>query len=192
MTKGHVVLILSLGTLALSRPVVADSLEVKLQPAQPRFSSSAEVKLWATLVNSGPGCTPLFVDPVFSTSPSPVRPQSLLNLTIHDKSGRRIAPRSLTEADATTLRLHELLLLPCGTSYGYEIVLTQIPWSYELAPGSYMARVRARIPIASFLKNRDGMKGRLESLWEGISIRSWIRDAEGRSPEVEFTISGSR
>jgi hypothetical protein len=113
VTKGHVVLILSLGTLVLSRAVVADSLEVRLSSARPVFSSSAEVKLWATLVNSGPGCAPLFVDPVFSTSPSPVRPQSLLTLTIHDKFGRRFTPRSLTEADATTLRLHELLLLAC-------------------------------------------------------------------------------
>jgi len=191
ITNRHIVLTAILGIVVLSHPVGADCLEVRLQPAQAVFTSAIEVKLWLTLVNAGSGCVPLFVDPGFSVSPSPVRPLSEVTLFVFDHQGKRVVPRSKVEADPTTMRPHEIILLGCGRSYGIEVVLVQIPWSYDLSPGRYTARTRVVVPVASFLKKRDAVAARLESLWENINIGSFIRDAEGESADVRFTVSGN-
>ena len=111
---------------ALGGPSIALALEATLQPSKQSFSAGDDLKLWLTLINSGSGCEPLFVDPVFSTGTSPVRPQTVVTLGIFDRSRKKVSPRSATEGDASAMRPYELILLPCGTSYGYEISLAKI------------------------------------------------------------------
>jgi hypothetical protein len=166
-------------------------LQVSVEPSQTTFASPQGVRLWVTIRNSGTGCQPLFIDPMFSRMVSPRRPYSIVTMTIRDSQGRTIQPHDHVDFQAGQLRPHELVLLNCGSSYGREVALAQIPWSYDLSSGQYTVRAHVRVPVASFYKNRDGQQQRLEALWEasGDKVRPCIRDAEGDSGETHFSIS---
>jgi hypothetical protein len=168
-----------------------EALEVTVEPAKPVFASAQDVRLWVTIRNSGTGCQPLFIDPMFSAFVSPRRPYSIVTMTIRDSHGRTVQPHDAVDFQAGQLQPHELLLLNCGSGYGREIALKQIPWSFDLSPGQYTVRAHVRVPVGSFYKNRDGQQGRLEALWEagGDKVRPCIRDADGDSGETRFTIS---
>lgn len=183
--------------LAIVAPAGASPLEAVLQAREPVGSPSGEVRFWLTLRSPWEeGCTPILIDPETTAEASPPsvwppRPHTIVTLTIKGQDGKEARPRPGYGSKATSLREHELVLLRCGESYGWEVWLSRIPWAYDLGPGRYTLRARVRIPVAAFLKNRDGLQHRIESLWDGHASRPFIRDAEVESNEIEFSVPGA-
>jgi hypothetical protein len=184
-------------SMALITPAGATGPQVEIQNAKSVFSSSSDVHLWMMLRNATElGCTPFLIDPVIATeSPSsdhwPPRPLSVVTLRIHDKDGKEVHPRTKSDPKAAALQVHELVILHCGESYGWEMWLERIPWIYHLSEGRYMLQATIRVPMTSFLKNRDSLKNQLETLW-GDWVRTCIRDVELESNEVQFTVASTK
>jgi hypothetical protein len=166
-------------------------IEVTLAAVHQVFRSPDEVRLRLVLDNSFPDCVGLFLDPVFSPIESDRRPLSLVRLKVTDEAGRDVLPTSKVEGQLRRMRLHELVLLECGTSYGRELPLAHIPWSYHLAPGRYHVRAEVKISVGTYIRAR-GLVSQLQQLW-GFSkemINGMLRDAVAQSNEVPFEISG--
>jgi hypothetical protein len=192
------VVLASCAVLAMATGSDASGLEVAIQAADATFSSTEAVRFWVMLRNPlQENCTPLIVDPVLASHPPPVsgpfarRPLSIVRLEVKDARGVAVLPRHKVDPTPSALRVHELLILRCGQSYGWDAWAARIPWGYELSPGRYTARARVAIPMASFFKNRDGLESQLESLW-GDWVRPLIRDLEAESGEVTFAVARSK
>ena len=185
MRKAIVVVMAGLGVGARAQ---AGDLSILLDPGNAVFSSAEDARIWVTLRNAEPDCRPLLVDTVFARFESPRRPQTLVTLMIKDATGRIVKSTHEFDATARALQPHELVPLLCGTSYGHEVRLSGIPWSYALRAGQYTMRARVSVTVASFLKNRDALSQSIESLWRATIPSPFIRDAEGESNEVTFIV----
>jgi hypothetical protein len=159
------------------------------------FQSPSAVRFWLELRNPlEKGCSPIVLDPTVASHPPDVtgpdarRPVTVITLAIRDARGVVVDPRHKIDATPTMLRVHELVLLGCGQSYGWEGWLSRIPWGYELLPGRYAARARVVIPVASFLSTRETLKRELETLW-GAWLRPFVRDVQVESQEVTFEVA---
>jgi hypothetical protein len=163
--------------------------EVAVQPAETEFASGRDVRLWISLRNVGEGCLPIFIDPRFMSETSERRPHTVVSLAVRDHRGARVIPRRAFDPQTTYLRIHELMLLRCSSSFGQELDLARLPWSYNLGPGTYSVRVSVKVPVRSFLE-RAARKQELEQLWAPTSdpIEAFIRDSEGESGWVEFRV----
>ena len=166
-----------------------DETRAVLAPTQPVFQSPDDVTLRLTLENSQEDCLGFFLDPLFSSIPTERRPVTLVRLTVTDEEKRDIVPTAQVDASVRRLGLHELVLLECGASYGRELPLARIPWSYSLKPGRYSARAHVEVSVGRFLEPR-GLLPSLQRLWgftEEMSV-GMTRDVSADSNEIEFEI----
>lgn len=179
--------------LAGQNPAATNSsvIQATLAAVRPVFSSPNDVRVRLLLENSSPDCVGLFVDPPFSSIESRRRPLTLVRLTVTDQAGRELQPTSRIDAQHAWIGLHELVLLECGTSYGRELLLARIPWSYSLTAGRYRVRAQVKIMVGSFIRAR-GLVSQLRQLWRFTEemTEGMLRDATAESNEVFFEITG--
>jgi hypothetical protein len=166
--------------------------------SQEVFPSPSAVHFWLELRNPlEEGCSPIVLDPIVASHPPDVtgpdarRPVTVITLAIKDARGMVVDPRHKIDATPTALRVHELMVLGCGQSYGWDGWLARVPWGYELLPGRYAARARVVIPLAAFFRTRETVRRELETLW-GAWLRPFVRDVQVESQEVTFEVARAK
>jgi len=160
-----------------------------LAPTRQVFQSPDDVTLRLILENSQVDCLAFFLDPLFSSIPTERRPVTLVRLTMSDDKGKELAPTAHVDASIRRLGLHELILLECGASYGRELPLARMPWSYSFKPGRYHARAHVEVSVGRFLEPR-GLLASLQRLWgftEEMNV-GMTRDVSADSNEIEFEV----
>jgi hypothetical protein len=160
-----------------------------LAPTQQVFHSPGDVTVRLILENSQAGCVGFFLDPNFSSIPTERRPLTLVRFTVTDEKGLEILPTDEIDGSKRYLGLHQLVLLECGTSYGRELPLARIPWSYSFRRGRYHARAHVEVKTGLFLQRR-GMLSSLQRLWGFTEERTaaMTRDVSAESNEIEFEV----
>lgn len=179
----------------------ASRLKVAIKPTSRVFESADKVLLQLTISNCGEPCDPVFIDPVLKLSPSGGR-HSLLTLEFLNKSGKSVEKERVQFSDFAALHPSKLILLECGTLYGWYIRPAKEEWfkdwQYKLEKGEYRVRARLALTVRSYFIERDDLLEEL-AVFLGFSSPPNLdlllpRLAEGtyETEEVSFEIKEDR
>jgi len=178
--------------LAASQAVVGQTVQqfqgrVQLDAAA-AFERPQEIRLRVTLVNSGPDCRPVLVDPFFFPSRDPGRPLLVVQLRVRSQAGKYLKGQPRPIPTLAGLAASKLLYLKCGETWGEEF--SPDPWGYVFARGTYSAQVSVTSRIASFVAKRPTLRAMLPSAL-GLgdpaideALRNWTAESNEATFEV--------